>query len=88
MIAKKTCRVAGHLFSFSLDEGSEAWGSLGNYSPFFVDVTTGDEIFDLEVVEDLDITVFVDFVKSGSRGRDSRVSWHHLPCGLSPSVAG
>lgn len=32
--------------------------------------------------------VFVDFVKSGSRGRDSRVSWHHLPCGLSPSVAG
>ena len=81
MIAQKTCRVAGHLFSLSLDEGSEAWGSLGNYSPFFVDVTPGDEIFDLEVVEDLDIKEKKDLYISHPAAGEQRIDIYTIDGG-------
>lgn len=50
---KKTFQVAGHRFSLSMKEGHPLWSKLSQYDPFIVE--DGDTIFDLEVVDELNL---------------------------------
>ena len=52
MLLKRTYKVAGHVFSLSMEGEDRAWGALGNYDPFVIDET--EELFSLEVVPEFD----------------------------------
>ena len=54
MIRKMAYRVAGHVFSLSMDGDDRIWSALGNYDPFVID-GDGDELFSLELVPELDV---------------------------------
>ena len=49
---RKSFKVAGHVFSFSIPKGHSLWKQLKQYAPFEI---SGDDnpIFELEVVESL-----------------------------------
>ena len=53
MILKKKYKVAGHVFSVSMDEGDDVMKGLGNYDPFIYEGDQ-DELFSLEIVPDLE----------------------------------
>ena len=54
VIRKKSYRVAGHVFSLSMDGEERIWEALDNYEPFLID-GSGGELFSLELVPELDI---------------------------------
>ena len=47
----KSFKVAGHVFSLTLQDGSPLWEKLGQYDPFLVD--SGDSLFEVRLTEEL-----------------------------------
>ena len=79
MLLKRTYKVAGHVFSLSLEGEDRAWEALGNYDPFVIDET--EELFSLEVVPEFDIQGKKELYVSEPEPGEQRIDIHTIEGG-------
>ena len=79
MLLKRTYKVAGHVFSLSLEGEDRAWEALGNYDPFVIDET--EELFSLEVVPEFDIHGKKELYVSEPEPGEQRIDIHTIEGG-------
>ena len=77
MLVKRSYRVAGHVFSLSLEEDDKAWGALGNYDPFLCE-DDSEELFRLEVVPEMEIGPKKEYYISKPEGGEQRIDIYHI----------
>lgn len=77
MQKKKTYRVAGHVFSLSMDAGDRLWDMLDNYAPF--ECAEGcPEVFSLELADDVDVSSKEAFFISEPAEGEQRIDIYRL----------
>ena len=79
VLLKKTFRVAGHVFSLSLEGEDRSWEALGNYDPFVID--DAEELFSLEVVPELDFQGKKELYVSDPEPGEQRIDIHMIDGG-------
>ena len=79
MLLKRTYKVAGHVFSLSLEGEDRAWEALGNYDPFVIDET--EELFSLVVVPEFDIQGKKELYVSEPEPGEQRIDIHTIEGG-------
>ena len=80
MLKKESYKVAGHVFSLSMDEDSAVWERLGNYTPFKCDGDE-DDLFSVEVVSELDTSGKKELYISTPEPGEQRIDIHTIPGG-------
>ena len=80
MLVKRSYKVAGHVFSLSLEEGDRAWEALGNYDPFLCE-DDSEALFSLEVVPDMEIGLKQEYFISKPEGGEQRIDIYHIDGG-------
>lgn len=79
MTEKQTYKVAGHVFSLTLDN-SALWKPLTNYSPFVYEGGEEEE-FSLEIVPEVDLSGKEQLFVSEPENGEQRIDIHTLPDG-------
>ncbi|MBR1927427.1 MAG: hypothetical protein IJ840_06730 [Bacteroidales bacterium] len=77
---KRSYRVAGHVFSLSLESGDWIWDALGNYEPFLFGGGEKD-LFSLELVQELDVQDKRELYVSNPGPGEQRIDIHTVDGG-------